>query len=58
MRDSQKQGEVVKCAEMGTQMERKRARNKVMDMIRTCAAEMQRVLMGSLDSRLHPTNGV
>lgn len=32
--------------------------NNIMDMIRACAAEMQRVLMGSLDSRLHPTKCV
>lgn len=29
--------------------------NNVMDVIRVCVAEMQRLLMGSLDSRLHPT---
>ena len=38
------------------QRDNERETNKVMDMIRACVAEMQRVLMGSLDSRLRPTD--
>lgn len=52
--------EAVKWAEVETQTKEIVGMkiNNVMDVIRACVAEMQRLLMGSLDSRLHPTKWV